>query len=349
MSRSIGPCKVIEDVMLRVKKQNLAPGAGFEPARGPCPTGSQGLKVHGLKRGLSKRGFPSNVGSQGVSIGGKVIRLPPVERFKEWLGRQVSESTLKAYINYYFAKLPGEICLEDLPKLVTSSWMYKLLSKIVEYLWEVGELSFEDKERIRSLIRRSFSRKSRKEVSAPIVSVEEFLETISYLRKHDPHYFLAYRIMFYSGARLQEACWLIGNIGLFHVKLPQREFRVRGCVDLGEAVRLNVHWNRGFKRCSHLWLPKKVFYEIKPVTVSSRAVSYYARDHGLMQPKLVRKLHYQILEDLIEDVSLRDFMQNRYMGLTVGDTNYSKLVLRADRAYVEKVLPKLRKVLGEKQ
>ena len=42
-------------------------------------------------------------------------------------------------------------------------------------------------------------------------------------------------------------------------------------------------------------------------------------------------------------------MQNRYMGLTVGDTNYSKLVLRADKAYVEKVLPKLRKVLGEKQ
>ena len=152
--------------------------------------------------------------------------------------------------------------------------------------------------------------------------------------------------MYYSGARLEEACYLLRNLLRFRKQLPQREFKALGYVDLDEAVRINIHWNRGRKRCEHLWVPKTLFSSLKPMNIEAKSVSTYVRKHELLLPKFMGKLHYQILEDLIEDVSLRNFMQNRYKELTVGDINYSKLVLRADKAYVEKVLPKLRGILN---
>ena len=337
-SISLGNCEKIERIL-----RSLAPGAGFEPARGPCPTGSQGP----LTNKNSRRVYHNNVAAENKAKSGKFIALPPREKFEEWLRKQVSENTLKAYIQYYFAKLPRIINLEDLPKIIRNKWVRNLLNKIAEYLWEIGELSFEDKERVKALIKRSFKKSGKRKVRSEIADIKSFLETMEYLKKNDPYYYFTYKIMYYSGARLQEAVYIIANINNFHRELPQKEFEAIGYVDLGNAVRLNVHYDRGRKRCSHLWLPKQLFQEIRPLEVSSRAVSYYARDHNLMQPKLVRKLHYQILEDLIEDISLRNFMQSRYSKLTIGDTNYSKLVLRADKAYAEKVLPKLRGILNE--
>lgn len=63
---------------------------------------------------------------------------------------------------------------------------------------------------------------------------------------------------------------------------------------------------------------------------------------------MLRKLHYQLMEDLEIDLELRELIQNRYAKIenVVGLTNYSKIVLRADQAYVQRILPELRRRLG---
>ena len=170
---------------------------------------------------------------------------------------------------------------------------------------------------------------------------------MNYLRENNVTVYTIYKVMYYSGARLSEAIYLIRNIEEFRRnRLPEKDFKSIGYIDLDEAVRINVHWSRGYKRCDFLWLPKDLFEELVKTMIDRRNVSKYAERHSLLKPKYVRKLHYQILEDLIEDVSLREFMQNRYEKLRVGDTNYSKLVLRADKTYVGKILPRLKSYLS---
>ena len=299
-----------------------------------------------LQYGSCVINFPSKGVSQGVSISGKVIVLPSAEEFYGWLRKTVSPGTLRDYMSY-FSKLPKVIPYGKIPSIVRNKYFRVVLNHVAEFLWETGRISYEDKERIKALTRKAAGTSGSKQVRNVVVDVGEFLETIRYLKQHSLLNHTVYEIMYYTGCRLEEACYFLANVNTFRIRLPQREFLALGYVDLGEAVRVNVHWNRKRKRCEHLWMPKQFFYKLKPVNVSSKAVSSYAKKHKLLQPKMLRKLHYQILEDLIEDVSLRNFMQNRYKELTVGDINYSKLVLRADKAYVEKVLPRLREVLGE--
>jgi len=302
----------------------------------PGPPDPQSVSAHGSYN----IGFPSNVGSDGRFIGGKVIVLPGEEEFKQWLRKSISPGTLRDYMSY-FRKLPKLIPYGKIPGIVKNKYYRVVLNEIAEFLWETGKISWEDKERIKALTRKASGTPRSKKVRNVVVDAEEFLETMKYLRQHNPLAHRIYEIMYFSGCRLEEAAYLLANVKMFFRKLPQREFKALGYIDLGEAVRINIHYNRARKRCEHLWMPKQLFLSLKPISVKPKKISDYVKARGLLRPKLVRKLHYQTLEDLIEDVSLREIMQNRYEKMTVGDTNYSKLILRADKAYTEKILPKL--------
>jgi len=277
--------------------------------------------------------------SKSAKLSKTKLVLPSFEKFEIWLKQRISKNTLKNYRNYFY-KLPNVIYLEDIPELVKNKWYGNLLRLLAEYLWEIGVITLEEKERVKALVR-SCLKKTQNYVNEEIVDMDSFLQTMRFLRKRNYLYYIVYEIMYYSGARLEEATYLIENYKSFLKRIPPHMVKTIGYVDLGSAVRVNIHYNRGRKRCEHLWLPKQLFLSLRETAVSARNISYYARDHKLMQPKLVRKLHYQILEDLIVDVSLRNFIQNRFYKLTVGDLNYSKLVLRADKNYVSIILPEL--------
>jgi len=312
----------------------LAGPRGFEP------------RTPGLEGLVDEYGgncfYHSNGSLANKGMSGNFIVLPEAKKFFTWLSRQVEKTTLRDY-ERYFNKLPKVIKLEKLPKIVKNKWYKNLLFKIAEFLWETGRISFEEKERIKALVKRSLKKKpERKRVKSEIVSIEDYGKTLEFLKEHKPIYGKVYEIMYYSGARLEEAAYFLSNIRKFHRKLPQKEYKAIGYVDLDSAVRINIHYNRGRKRCEHLWLPKQLFQTLKTVKITAREITDYAKKHGLLRPKYVRKLNYQVLEDLIDDVTLRDFLQNRYYRLTIGDLNYGKMILRADRTYCETILPKLK-------
>jgi len=261
---------------------------------------------------------------------GKLIK-PAEPEFRQWLAKKVTERTLRDLMSY-FGKLPKVIEYSRVPKLVKNKWYASVLSKIAQFLWETGRIGIEDRERIKALVRGSVKRGDRR-VHTPEVKAGDVASSIKSVSRVD--YRLVYEVMGYSGGRLKEACYLLNN---------SHRFRA---VDLGEAVRVVMGYNRGFKRCEYLYLPKELWLRIRAGkwNVSAKNVTTYARKNKLILPKLVRKFHYQVMEDLGVDKEVRAFIQNRYSEITVSDEAYSKLVTRADQAYVNKILPRLQETL----
>ena len=300
---------------------------GFEP-------GISGVAGR-LASGSVMEFYPSNYEFNGGGKGGKIIK-PDRADFEAWLSRKIKHS-LKDYMSV-FDKLPTVINFRDIPRLVKNKWYANILRKIAEYLWEVKAISLEDKERIKALVKSVQPReKGKKKGKAPEVPFSEVVGTIKKISRRD--YRLVYLVMAYSGARLDEACHLVNNAGRFEA------------VYLGEAVRVNMGYNRGYKICEYLWMPEFLYRIIlrANLKVTDKNVSTYARKRGLLRPKLVRKAHYQLMEDLGISKEIRDFIQNRYSDLGVSEESYSKIRARADQAYEEVVLPKLNELLGGAQ
>jgi len=308
---------------------------GFEP-------GTSGVAGRAAS-GVMAMVYHSDGGLANTGISGKLI-LPDWTAFSKWLGKQVSPRTLRDYESYYH-KLPQIIVVDQIPGLVKNKWYRNVLSKVIEYLWETGKLSTDTRERLKALVKRSLGVEERRKVKSREIALSEVLGALDFLRNRRWDYYIVYKIMYYSGARLEEACYFLRNINRFRVRVERPE--PIGYVDLGNAVRVNVHWNRGKKRCEHLWLPKQLFFSLSRLDVNAKDVSDYAKKHNILRPKYMRKYHYQVLEDLVEDISLRNFMQNRYSKLTIGDTDYGKIIKRADKAYTDIVLPVLERNLNQ--
>ncbi|WP_156328058.1 integrase [Pyrodictium delaneyi] len=322
----------------------MAGPGGFEP-----PT--TGLGVPSQDRNRNE--IFSREGSEPSAQAWKIL-LPDANRFRDWLSGKVEARTLEDYMRYY-SKLPQVLTPDSITELAKrSKWYANLIRKIASFLWETGSITLEERERIYALVR---GQRSLRKAKAPAVEAEKIRFTIDYLEAAGQHgYALLYKIMYYSGARAEEAEYLVRAAASLKPVSHQRSLEQTGYVELGDAVRVALHFNRGKKRCEFLWLPREVFEEARAwhgEPPSARRLSYYVRNIrrrsglDLAPPKMLRKHHYQLMEDLEIDLELRELIQNRYAKIenVVGLTNYSKIVLRADQAYVEKILPELRRRL----
>ena len=323
----------------------LAGPGGFEP-----PTTGLG-ETHSMARSSSRESGNSqnNEGSSRPEALG-ILPWPPREPWLGWL--QVDEATRWAYASYYDklqAMYPQGIPLEAIPELSRAKWYRYTIRKLAQYAWLQGMISLELKARIEQLARAPAKREI---PHAPDVSVEDLKRTLEALR--DGRYRLMYLIMYYSGARLAEAEHLIRTAKELRPLTFDQALEYRGYLSLGKAVRIALHYNRGKKRCEFLWLPAWLFeliqeYQGEP---RARALTSYVRNlktrQGLdvMDPKLVRKLHYQLMEQAEVDRDIRELVQNRLGRATVGDIAYSRILRRADEEYEQRILPFLEERLG---
>jgi len=271
---------------------------------------------------------------------------PPREAFLDWLARRVHPRTLRDYMLYY-DRLRGEhpqgLSPRAIQKLATQKWPRYVIRKIAQYLWATGKISLEEKARVEYLAR---APKKLEAPRAPRVAIKDLRESLE--RLQDARYRLAYLVMYYSGARIEEAVRLSQAAAELGEISREQALRGLGYVRLGQAVRVAMHFNRGRKRCDYLWLPAWLFDLVRArrFELNARALSTYARKRGAIQPKLVRKLHYQLMEELEVDREIRDLIQNRPSGLSVGDIHYSRVLERADEEYEHRILPFLEEKLG---
>ena len=291
--------------------------------------------------GNSKADDPSNgAGAFGT------LPFPPREAWLSWL--QVEEQTRRAYASYYDklrARYPQGIPLSEIPELSRAKWYRYTIRKIAQYAWLQGLIPLELKARAEELAKAPSTRET---PHAPEVSIDDLKRTLELLE--DPRYRLMYIIMYYSGARLTEAEHLIRVARELKPVTFDQALEYRGYIVLGNSVRVALHFNRGKKRCDYLWIPEWLFqllrgYEKEPPR--ARALTSYVRNKksreglDLLDPKLVRKLHYQLMEQLEIDKDVREIIQNRIGRTTVGDIAYSRILRRADEAYEARILPNL--------
>ncbi len=287
---------------------------GFEP----------GISGVAGKNSLVSSGLNNNVFStlKAEGLGNNWLKKPEPHQFFNWLSARVSPVTLEEY-KRYFEKIPQTFGIKELlESREKTKWYRYTYSKIIEYLWMIGKIGFEDKERIRALLRVPGS--SSKKISSIKVNPFDFKRTIEYLSSQRPEIALVYEVMYYSGARLEEAVHLIRNV---HEK---------PIVKLEGAVRVIMNHNRGSKRCDFLYIPENLYEKIiynNWKMPNPKAITTYIRKKKLLLPKLVRKLHMQLMKQIGIDYEIRNFIQNRVSKLSVGERHYEALLSDTDRVY----------------
>jgi intergrase/recombinase len=136
-------------------------------------------------------------------------------------------------------------------------------------------------------------------------------------------------VLYYSGIRITEACYLGDNSVPFE--------------DLGGFRRYAVGWARGNKRCDYAYLP--VF--VKPAPCEPDWNHFYATLP--MLPKMLRKFFYRVAKRTAlenrADPLIADFYQSRVSRFTVGERHYGELRSEADNLY-PKVMASLNSIAG---
>ena len=69
--------------------------------------------------------------------------------------------------------------------------------------------------------------------------------------------------MYHGGTRAEEAEQLVRIAKELEPISHERSLEDTGYAELGDAVRIALHFNRGKKRCEYLWLPREVFEEAR--------------------------------------------------------------------------------------
>ncbi|RLG82263.1 MAG: hypothetical protein DRO40_08100 [Thermoprotei archaeon] len=85
---------------------------------------------------------------------------------------------------------------------------------------------------------------------------------------------------------------------------------------------------RVHKPCEWIYFPKDILpllEKYKGAMRDRRKVSSYAKDHGLLRPKLLRKLHWRIATKIIQDKDIARFIQSRLGELRISETRYGDI------------------------
>ncbi len=262
------------------------------------------------------------------------IEVDFLEEFWEWLRLRVEERTARDYFNV-IRRLRARGSIDPSIAGELKGYERKALRKYVEFLWERGILSAEDRARWDAALKVS----SKADVRSYPVDVSSCVDTIRRLRLGSKLRAL-YLLMYYSGCRLDEACRMLEAWSPDEKVLLPGGLECSRLVMLESHARYYLHWRRGKKYCGWIFFPLCLLEEVKRfarVRCSERSISKYASERGYAPPKLYRKLNYRVLEltAILVGVSndAANFIQSRLGKLNVGDRHYADMLFKADALY----------------
>jgi len=261
------------------------------------------------------------------------VRIEYDEWFWEYLikDRQLSEKTARDYMNY-LRKLSGKTVNYDLYlEICDNKWKVKLIRIYLDYLYKVGRISWEEKERLKSIFKVKNSSNSGEDDEYEI-DEHELIDRM--LMMHDESlYRLILELLLYSGARLSEIVKML------------REWDEKKLECFNDFCRYRLKWFRGRKRCDYIYFPKQLLDRI--LRFAHRVGRYdnlrkNIYDYYHIKEKDFRKLHYRVCLDTGIEEAVCDFYQSRISELSIGRKYYDALRSRADKKY-----PLLIKAIGK--
>ncbi|MEM1930270.1 MAG: integrase [Thermofilaceae archaeon] len=291
----------------------------------------------------------------GTSLPG--IRLEWTRDFEEFLRehkkrRKVKDQeTLKYYKSLFVKYLDGKVLSEETVEYVArheNKWLRNVFRHYVQYLFYRRMI---DPETYGWLMEVVPSRRYVLDVRPYQVSLEDLAKTMRFLRENHGLYYLLYRLMLESGARLEHALVLLSTWSPREKVLVETiDLETYRLVCFDSFCRYYLGVKGPEKPCEWVYFSAETMRLVEktaPTSISRHAVRKYAKRHGLLLPKMMRKVAWRLMVKSMPREVAR-FIQSRFGELKISEARYEDLLSEADEHY-PKYLEKLRNVLGEEQ
>jgi intergrase/recombinase len=248
---------------------------------------------------------------------------------------------LKKYRSLFKRGLEGRELSEELIEWVArhpNGWLRNIFRHYVRYLYHRRRISGETMAWILEVVP---SRSYRLDVRVYPVNMDELGKTLEYLRQHHAGYYALYRLMLESGARLEHALrMLAGWRPEEQVEIPGYGFTERlVCFPEKGFCRYYLGLREGNKPCEWLYFSRETLMLLQDAGLPGKQlrrelVSRYARRHGLVRPKYLRKIAWQLMRKTM-GYEAAAFAQSRFGELRVSERRYSDLLGGTDQVYLK--------------
>jgi len=290
----------------------------------------------------------------GISFAG--IKLHWDEGFENFLKerkkrRKVkSQETLQYYKSIFLRYLEGRELSEELIDYVINhenKWLRNVFRHYIQYLYHKRMISPETFGWIMEVVP---SRGYKMDVRPYQISLDDVVKIMQYLKQHHEKHYVLYRLMIEGGLRLSHAVHIVKTFNPKEViEIPEIHL---------ETPRLVCFQDKGFcryyvgirgpqKPCEWVYFSIETLELVKRysgTSIDRRNVTWYAKRHGLVVPKMLRKVSWRILVQVMPREVAR-FIQSRFGELKISEARYEDLLSEADEHY-PKYLEKLRELFN---
>ncbi len=288
----------------------------------------------------------------GISAAG--VRLHWDEGFEAFLRegkkrRKVQTwNTMRHYRNLFLRRLEGRELTAELVEEVAADrngWLRNVFRHHAQYLYRRRLIS---PELFGWIMEAVPARSYHVDVRPYRIDEGEVRGTLEFLRANHRAYYLIYRLMLEGGLRLEHALRIAREFAPGEeVEVPGLDLPVRRLTEREGFARYYCGFRGSTKPCEWSYMSAetlRMLRELAPFGPDHRVVSRYAGRHGLVLPKMMRKLSWRIMVSAVPREVAR-FLQSRLGELSVSEARYEDLLSEADAAY-PRYLEALRARLG---
>jgi intergrase/recombinase len=288
-----------------------------------------------------------------MSISVYGIRLQWDEGFEQFLRerkrrRRVStDEMVRKYRNYFNRFLEGRELTEDLVFEVARhpiGWVRNIFRHYIQYLFYRRLIPPEVFGWIMEVVP---SRSYRLDVRPYQISLDSVAKTLQYLQQRHELYYLLYRLMLEGGLRLSHAIQVVKEFRPSEaVEIPAIGLETKRLVCFKDFCRYYVGVKGSQKPCEWAYLSTETLQLLQRYagrSINRSVVARYAKRHGLLAPKIMRKVSWRIMVQVVPREVAR-FIQSRFGELRVSEARYEDLLSEAD-SYYPKYLEKLRELV----
>jgi len=235
-----------------------------------------------------------------------------VERKKRRKVRDVE--TLKYYKSLFIRYLEGRELSEELIEYVVNHpnrWVRNILRHYIQYLYYRRKITPETFGWLMEVVP---SRGYKLDVRPYPIDLEDVKETLKMFEEKHNVYYIVYRVMLESGARFEHVLRMIETWSPSeHVEIPGVDLETRRlvCFEDKGFCRYYMGLRSGSKPCEWVYMPEELVLLIEKHRGTNRRkdpIAKYAREHGLLFPKMFRKLSWRILVMAIGDRDIARFI-----------------------------------------
>jgi len=275
------------------------------------------------------------------------------EDFEEFLRSRkkrkkiLTRETLAYYRNLFEKYLEGKVLSEELVEYVLrhpNKWLRNIFRHYIQYLYYRRRIPPETFGWLMEVIP---SRSYKLDVRPYTINLDDVRKTMEFLKQRHEKYYVLYRLMLESGARLKHAIQVLRTFSPDEViEIREIDMVTKRLVCFEKHCRYFVGIRGGQKPCEWLWFSTetlKLLEKYRGAKIDRKDLWEYVSRHNLVRSKILRKVSWRILTEVIPDKDVARFIQSRFGELRISEARYGDLLSKADVWY-PKVLEKLREL-----